>query len=74
MSLTDYYAGLDGDLFGVDSVHHSGSEDNAITRLEPMRPAAYEYEWESRCVRRKSAPAILDTKEMYRPNDTASAM
>lgn len=42
VSLTDYYAGLDGDLFSVDSVHHSGSGDNAITRLELMRPAAYE--------------------------------
>ncbi len=42
VSLTDYYAGLDGDLFSVDSVHHSGSEDNAITRLELIRPAAYE--------------------------------
>lgn len=42
VSLTDYYAGLSGDLFSVDSVHHSGAEDNAITRLELMRPAALE--------------------------------
>lgn len=42
VSITDYGAGLDGELFAVETVTHTGTEDSLTTTLELSRPASAE--------------------------------